>query len=203
MAARDAPGIPLPVVPPVSPASGDTPETRFRNSSRRPPSGLRRVSPAPTRTVRPGAGVAIAGRGSEASSASASFSRAEATRARSRHPAVEHLFREVQRRVRHAATEAARAEAAPLAGEGDQALVAAGEAGQSQKAVFEDAAAQVLVDFLRRELRQAPCFFGSLTEGRPVLLHDLVKSRVLRASTLGAPRPGGPAGGRGGGVRHS
>ncbi len=193
MAARDAPGIPLPVVPPVSPASGDTPETRFRNSSRRPPSGLRRVSPAPTRTVRPGAGVAIAGRGSEASSASASFSRAEATRARSRHPAVEHLFREVQRRVRHAATEAARAEAAPLAGEGDQALVAAGEAGQSQKAVFEDAAAQVLVDFIPQRVGTNPRGF------RPTSLDSssgLLASRSNEGPEARCAIPGGCLGSR-------
>ncbi|MBK8763788.1 MAG: hypothetical protein IPM01_03835 [Burkholderiaceae bacterium] len=61
---------------------------------------------------------------------------------------------QVRRRLCHAPRAARRAKAAPLATEGDELVVAAVAAAQSQEAVREDAALQERVELVLHELRQ-------------------------------------------------
>src|SRR5690606_30614939 len=95
---------------------------------------------------------------------------------------------EMEGAVRHATTQAAGAEAPPLAGKPYEALVPAARAREAQKAMLEHAAAQVLVERGGDELRRTPCLFRWLSERRPVPCDDLVEGRVLRLTSLGATR---------------
>jgi len=93
---------------------------------------------------------------------------------------------QVHRSLRHAPRAARRAKAAPLATEGDQLVVAAVAAAQSQEAVREDAALQERVELVLDELRQVDPS-GRLClgdEGRSVLLHQPVQRGLFRAVTL-------------------
>jgi hypothetical protein len=89
---------------------------------------------------------------------------------------------EVRREVAHSAPETRRTEAAALAREGDKHLVAAAAAGELDTAVLEQAAAQVLLEVADHEARQAALLLGALDEPRPVLAHQRVQQRLLRAS---------------------
>jgi hypothetical protein len=86
--------------------------------------------------------------------------------------------------VRHAASSAGRTEASPLAGEGDQAVVATVVAVKTQETVGQDPAAQVgpqlLLDEARRRL--AACR-GAGEEALEVLPDDAVQKRLLGRST--------------------
>jgi hypothetical protein len=62
------------------------------------------------------------------------------------------------RGVRHPAPAARRAEAAPLAGERHQPLLAAGRAAHPQEAVRQEPAVQVPAQFVRDEARQGALF---------------------------------------------
>jgi hypothetical protein len=52
------------------------------------------------------------------------------------------------------------------------------------EAVLEHAAAQVRLELLDDEVRQTAGLFGSLEEGRPVLLDELVQPRLVGSATL-------------------
>ena len=84
------------------------------------------------------------------------------------------VVHQVCRRLRHAPRTARWAKAAPLATEGDQLVVAAVTAAQSQEAVGQDAALEERVELVLDELRQigACSVFGLRDEGRGVLLHQ-------------------------------
>jgi hypothetical protein len=92
----------------------------------------------------------------------------------------------VRRRLCHAPRAARRAKAAPLATEGDEFVVTAVAAAQSQETVREDAALQERVELVLHELRQVGSggrlCFGD--EGRRVLLHQAVQRGLLRSVTL-------------------
>jgi len=93
---------------------------------------------------------------------------------------------QVRRRLRHAPGPARGAKAAPLAREGDQLVVAAVAAAQSQEAVGQDAALQEGVELILDELRQVGASLGLslLDEGRRVLLHQAVQRGLFRAVAL-------------------
>ncbi len=76
-------------------------------------------------------------------------------------------------RLRHAPGPARRAQAAPLAAEGNQLVVAAVAAAQAQQAVGLDGAFEEGVELVLDELRQvgACSVLGLRDEGRGVLLH--------------------------------
>jgi hypothetical protein len=75
---------------------------------------------------------------------------------------------EVDGEVAHAPTEAARADAAALAGEGDRVRSAAPGADTAREAVLENSAPEILLDLAHHEGRQAARLLGALEEGWPV-----------------------------------
>jgi hypothetical protein len=91
-----------------------------------------------------------------------------------------------RRSLRHAPGPARRAKAAPFAAEGDQLVVAAVAAAQTQEAVGQDAAFEEGVELVLDELRQVDPS-GRLClgdEGRSVLLHQPVQRGLFRAVAL-------------------
>jgi hypothetical protein len=52
------------------------------------------------------------------------------------------------------------------------------------EAVLENPATQVCLEFVDHELGQPACLLGPLTEGRPVLLDQLVEQALLGSTTL-------------------
>jgi hypothetical protein len=86
---------------------------------------------------------------------------------------------EVDGRVCHAPADAGGAEAALLAAQGDELGMAAALAHEVEAAVLEDAAAEVLVELLHDEPRQAPCLLGALAKGWPVLGDGLVEDGLF------------------------
>jgi hypothetical protein len=75
---------------------------------------------------------------------------------------------EVDGEVAHAPTEAARAEAAALAGEGDRVHSAAPGAQTTREAVLEPSTPEILLDLAHHEPGQAARLLGALEEGGPV-----------------------------------
>jgi hypothetical protein len=57
-------------------------------------------------------------------------------------------------------------------------------ASKVSEAVLEDAAASVRLELLDDEVRQAAGLFGSLEEGRPVLLDEPVQQRLVGPASL-------------------
>jgi hypothetical protein len=93
----------------------------------------------------------------------------------------EHAVDEVRRGVGHAATATRRAEAAALARERHEAVVATVVAVQAQEAVGEDAAAQEGADLLLDEVRRRPLAGSRPSQERLELLaHDAVQECLLR-----------------------
>ena len=93
---------------------------------------------------------------------------------------------QVRRQLRHAPRAARGAEAALLAAERDQLVVAAVAAAQAQEALGQDDALQEGVEPVLDELRQvgAGCVFGQGEEGRGMLLHQSVQRGLLRGVAL-------------------
>ena len=92
-------------------------------------------------------------------------------------------------------------QAAPLAAERHQLVVAAVAAVQAQEAVGQDAAFEEGVELVLHELRQvgAGSVFGLGDEGRGMLLHQAVQRGLFRAVALASeqgchPAPAGAAG---------
>jgi hypothetical protein len=83
---------------------------------------------------------------------------------------------------RHAAAAAGGAEAAPLAGEGHEAVVAAVVAAQAQKAVGENATAQQGAQFLLDEAEHGMPAFGRAGQG----VLELLANRPVEEGLLGA-----------------
>ncbi len=100
------------------------------------------------------------------------------------------LVHQVGRRLRHAPGAARRAQAAPLADEGDQRVVATVVAAQPQEAVGQDAALEERVELVRHEPRKIGAGVGSGLgdEGRGVLPHQAVQRSHLGAMTLAVDR---------------
>ena len=96
------------------------------------------------------------------------------------------MVHQVRRRLRHAPRAARWAKAAPLAGEGDELVIAAVAAAQAQEAVGQDPAFEEGVELVLNELRQASAcsVFGLGDEGRGVLLHQAVQRGLFRAVAL-------------------
>ena len=103
--------------------------------------------------------------------------------------------------VGHPASATGWTEAAALAGEGDQAVVAAGVAVNAQKAVREYAASEIGAEFAFDEPSYRRVLLTSASEeGREVLSNDLVEQGLLRLVTLvldGGSFPPGLCGGLG------
>ncbi len=107
----------------------------------------------------------------------------------------ENAVDEVRRRVCHAPAAAARAQASVLAREGDEAVFAAGVAMQAHEAVFEQATAQVLVEFVHDVARQPFAGFARFVDKRrPVIAHESIKKRCFWSMALVAPPPVARAG---------
>jgi len=100
---------------------------------------------------------------------------------------------QVRRRLFLAPRAARRAKAAPLATEGDELVVAAVAAVQSQEAVREDAALRERGELVVHELRQVGPGgrLGLGDEGRGVLLHQTGPPPAVRSWP--APAPVSPA----------
>jgi len=85
----------------------------------------------------------------------------------------------------HAPCATRRAEAAPLATEGDQGVFRAGVAGEAQETVGQDAAREVGVEFVGDEARQVRAGrFAVRRECACVLLHQPVERCLFGAVTL-------------------
>ena len=113
----------------------------------------------------------------------------------------EHALDQVGGCVRHSASTTGWTEATPFAGKGDQAVVAAGVAVNTQKAVREYAASEIGAEFAfdKPSYRRLP-FVSASEEGLEVLSNDLVEQGLLRLVTLvldGGSSPSGLCGGLG------
>ena len=77
-------------------------------------------------------------------------------------------------------------QAAPLAAEGEQLVMAAVSAAQAQETVGQDAALEESVELVLDELRQvgAGSVFGLRDEGCGVLLHQAVQRGLFRAVAI-------------------
>ena len=97
----------------------------------------------------------------------------------------DHLLALALSSLRHVARCAARADAATLAGEGDESVVFTLGAVEAREASFELTAAQVALEGIVHEARErSPLFGESIVETREVLGDDTVKRCELRTSTL-------------------
>ncbi len=106
-----------------------------------------------------------------------------------------HAIDEVGRGIGHAASAAGRAEAAPLAREGDEAVELAVVAVQAQESVGEDAAAQIGAELVLDEAGRRLIALASAREkGFELVANGLVEQRAF-----GTPRLVGGAAGSGGG----
>ncbi len=93
------------------------------------------------------------------------------------------MIHQVQGALVHPPAEAARAHGSGLTREGDDVVLAAIIAVQVREAPRENSAVQILVQFLRHELRQRAPAGGVrplLLEGQQVLLQHLIKGSLVR-----------------------
>jgi hypothetical protein len=96
----------------------------------------------------------------------------------------EHLVDEMRGDIGHAPAEARWAKPSTLAGKRHDQRLSTLPASKVGETVLEHAAAQVRLELLDDEVRQAAGLLGSLEEGRPVLLDELVQPRLVGPATL-------------------